>query len=565
MRRRASSFGWLVILVAFAVTACGGRARDDDPSPVPVADAATDDDGAVEGGDAGAPDDERPACAEGWGDVPGTEPHWVAFDDLGELRMVDISDPNSTAQAVSSSLLSGERVSVLEPGWSPNGRWFAFASTTDDYDFALHAVEVVDGELGAPQRVLEAESGGEVSFEDFAWSPQGPWLAYVEHGPEDAAPRTTLMLRALAADGPIAAATGQRLSSPQWSPDGSKLTLRDQETGAQLLLRIDDQGQATVHELQNGSGVTRPIWSPDSRFLVWVENGLQLFDTASDPPRETTLADATARTFSGLEWSHDSRFIVMQRYTETEDVVLTAFDTSDLATEPLEMAATWPHGATPFAIASPDEVRSADFTFVPGEHAIVTAMDEGWTYFPLRSELGEPRVIAPLDAGIVGFSDTRELLWIDAAGIYATPLDGGDARNVVQLNDDLVYDEHGWYGRNVLVAPARDRFAVADTGSSSAFDLVLSEGCTPTHVAVELPNRWSGLYVPNQYSWAWLHDGRRLMQQSESADHSGAIDTADHTARLELITLEAGRAEIRTLLETPISPQDSAFEWREQP
>lgn len=563
MPRRAFSFGGLATLVA--LTACGGREPNGHPSAAPIADAATDNDSAVQEGDAGAPDDGRPACAESWGAAPSSEPHWIAFDDLGELRMLDISDPNSSAQTVRSSIASGERVGALEPGWSPDGRWFTFTSITDDYDFALHAVEVVDGALGVPQRVLEAESG-EGSFDDFVWSPQGPWLAYVEHGADEAAPRSTLMLRALDADAPIAAVTGQRLSQPQWSPDGSKLTLRDQESGAQLLLRLGDQGQATAQELRIGSGVTQPIWSPDSRFLVWVEDGLLLFDTASDTPRETRLADVTSSTFAGLEWSHDGRFIVMQRYLETNGVALTVFDTKELAAEPFEMMATSTHGETPFAIVKPNEVRSPDFTFAPGEHAIVTAMENGWTYHPLRSELGEPRVIAPIDAGIVGFSDARELLWIDAGGIYAAPLDGGQARSVIRLNDALVYDEHSWdFGQNVLVAQARDRLAVANTNSSSAFDLVLTDGCARTHVAFELPYRWSGLFVTHQYSLAWLNDGRRLMQQSESANHSGAVDTSEHTARLELVTVDEGGAKVRTLLESPISPLISAFEWREQP
>src|SRR5262245_59813805 len=131
MHTRPALLGWLVIQVALALAACGGREPDDGSSSGPVADAGPGEDGAVDEADAGAGErdagpriDERPSCAESWGAAPTSEPHWIALDDLGELRMVDISDPNSASQVVSTSLEAGERVLALEPGWSPDGRWF---------------------------------------------------------------------------------------------------------------------------------------------------------------------------------------------------------------------------------------------------------------------------------------------------------------------------------------------------------------------------------------------------------------------------------------------------------
>ena len=83
------------------------------------------------------------------------------------------------------------------------------------------------------------------------------------------------------------------------------------------------------------------------------------------------------------------------------------------------------HGATRFKRFGPHEgFRSSDFGFAPGgQHIVFPASGVGWVMMDLATAEADTQSIAPLDAGLLGFSSASELLWLDSAGIHAASLD----------------------------------------------------------------------------------------------------------------------------------------------
>jgi TolB protein len=146
----------------------------------------------------------------------------------------------------------------VELAWSPDWKKIAFIASAGHLGAADIFVINADG-----SGLLNVTNTVTTSF-DFAWSPDGRRIAYLEGDPAGAP------LYVVNADG-----TGKHrltrplmvdLGSPSWSPDGRTLAF----TGGSVLYTVHADGTG-LRKLTRGPGWNvGPDWSPDGRRIVFV-------------------------------------------------------------------------------------------------------------------------------------------------------------------------------------------------------------------------------------------------------------------------------------------------------
>ena len=105
---------------------------------------------------------------------------------------------------------------------------------------------------------------------------------------------------------------------PAWSPDGSAIAWFSDEGGEYQLVIGSQDGVSTSRRIDLGeaSFFYKPVWSPDSRKIVYSDKKLNLWlvDVAGGKPLkiDTTTYDTGPRAFTPV-WSPDSQFIAYKR------------------------------------------------------------------------------------------------------------------------------------------------------------------------------------------------------------------------------------------------------------
>src|SRR5205085_2528407 len=90
-----------------------------------------------------------------------------------------------------------------------------------------------------------------------AWSPDGRWIAFTNHGALEEIQPDGTNLRRLAADA----------ADPAWSPDGRRIAYQTTLAAGTIGVAVLDLGAKTVQTLP--ANVVGPVaWSPDGRWLA---------------------------------------------------------------------------------------------------------------------------------------------------------------------------------------------------------------------------------------------------------------------------------------------------------
>ena len=101
-----------------------------------------------------------------------------------------------------------------------------------------------------------------------SWSPDGRKIVYVS----DATGRPQLYLVESAGGRPELLKTGYKYCvEPDWSPDGTRIAFNVREGGRNHVAYHDFQNKVTK-TLTTGSNAENPIWGPNSRHLIYVQN-----------------------------------------------------------------------------------------------------------------------------------------------------------------------------------------------------------------------------------------------------------------------------------------------------
>jgi len=193
-------------------------------------------------------------------------------------------------------LETGRRLRVIAEAGTNTGA--ALSPSGDQLAFTM-------SHPGNPELFVAPASGGfaqrltrNASVESSpSWSPDGRTLVYVS----DESGRPQLYTVPRSGGTPTRLSTGFRdCFEPHWSPDGAFIAFTCRENGTHQVV-LYDVTRKTARKLTHGTGSEQPVWGPDSRHLVYLEdNAIYLHDTESGV-REPVLSGFG--TLTELAWS----------------------------------------------------------------------------------------------------------------------------------------------------------------------------------------------------------------------------------------------------------------------
>lgn len=144
---------------------------------------------------------------------------------------------------------------VMNPRWSPDGRFIAFTELSGDGQIYL-----ISAEGGAPLLV-----GSEPGIHDATWSPDSAAIAYGAGG-ESMEGFWGIKILDLQTEKSSMVPGSEKLHSPRWSPDGKHLLALHGSPATKLMLFTFST--QTWKELASGTLLGWPSWSRDSKQIV---------------------------------------------------------------------------------------------------------------------------------------------------------------------------------------------------------------------------------------------------------------------------------------------------------
>jgi tricorn protease len=106
----------------------------------------------------------------------------------------------------------------------------------------------------------------------------------------------------------------------KWSPDGKWISFVSDATGEDEIYLQAQDGLTPAVRLTTGGDVYKyqPVWSPDSRKLLWSDRKQRLQYIDIESKAVTVVAQATAFEITQYDWSPDSRWIAFARPEEKQ-------------------------------------------------------------------------------------------------------------------------------------------------------------------------------------------------------------------------------------------------------
>ena len=108
----------------------------------------------------------------------------------------------------------------------------------------------------------------------------------------------------------------------KWSPDGKWIAYISDATGEDEIYVMPQDGSAPGTQLTTKSDTYKyqPLWSPDSKRLLWSDKMLRLQFVDVESKKVTLVAQATAWEITAYAWSPDSKWI---SYAKPEEEMMT--------------------------------------------------------------------------------------------------------------------------------------------------------------------------------------------------------------------------------------------------
>ena len=111
---------------------------------------------------------------------------------------------------------------------------------------------------------------------------------------------------------------GTHERASKWSPDGRWIAYISDATGEDEIYLHPQDGKGPVIQVTKGGDVYKyqPLWSPDSRKLLWSDRMQRLNIVDIDTKVITTIGSATAFEITDYAWSPDSKWVAYVRPEE---------------------------------------------------------------------------------------------------------------------------------------------------------------------------------------------------------------------------------------------------------
>lgn len=198
--------------------------------------------------------------------------------------------PDSVGKKVLSADINGGRVNI-SPSLSPDGRYVAFISERELFDFNLYVADAQTGEV-----VAELDRAGMTSHFNAlrfigsagTWSPDGRRLAFVSSAEGDNhitiwSATDEEVKRSFQVEGVTA------LKNPAWSPGGNRLAFVGNDGGISDLYVLDLETK-NVRQLTNDRYADlQPTWSPDGGTIAFSTDRAETNLDRLDPSKKMDL------------------------------------------------------------------------------------------------------------------------------------------------------------------------------------------------------------------------------------------------------------------------------------
>jgi len=196
------------------------------------------------------------------------------------------------------------------PDWSFNGDQIAYVSRIGRSNYDIYLMDADGTRLKRVNREIN-------SFEsEPAWSPDGTQLAFISN--RQIIENTfdgrfnIFIMDANGGNQRLLTDFGGSSSSPDWSPDGTKIAFQSTINGDLDIFTISPDGSNLVNLTQNPSSDYTPTWSRDGSKIAFVSdrNGNEdIFIMDADGTNVVQLT-TTPSYDKGPSWSPDGKFIV---------------------------------------------------------------------------------------------------------------------------------------------------------------------------------------------------------------------------------------------------------------
>jgi tricorn protease len=121
---------------------------------------------------------------------------------------------------------------------------------------------------------------------------------------------------------------GVREIYPQWSPDGKFISYYSDQTGEYELYLLENKKGAKPRQVTFNSSAWKyqPVWSPDSRYILFSDRTLQLRLLEPATGKITNIDHATSNEIRSYCFSPDSRWITYTKEGSNENPVIWVYE-----------------------------------------------------------------------------------------------------------------------------------------------------------------------------------------------------------------------------------------------